>query len=74
MTTRFPFRTTPRRATMAGLLGAVVLAAGTGFAHAVTTDVVETGYLTVVDEGAPSTSPAVADGDCPDNRVEGGDR
>ena len=74
MTSRFPLRTTPRRATMAGLLGAVVLAGGTGFAYAATTDVVETGYLTVVDEGAPSTSPAVADGDCPETSLEGGAR
>ena len=74
MTPRFPIRTTPRRATMAGLLGALVLAGGTGLAYAATTDVVETGYLTVVDEGAPSTSPAVADGDCPETSVEGGAR
>jgi hypothetical protein len=59
---------------MAGLLGAVVLAGGAGFAYAATTDVVETGYLTVVDEGAPSAGPAVADGDCPEIGVEGGAR
>ena len=74
MTSRFPFRTTPRRAAMAGLFGAVVLSGGTGFAYAATTDVVETGYLTVVDEGSATTSPAVADGDCPDTSVGGGAR
>ena len=73
MTPRFPTRTTPRRATMVCVLGAVVLAAGTGFAYAATTDVVETGYLTVVDQDAPSTSP-VADGNCPETSVEGGAR
>ncbi|MET1007384.1 MAG: hypothetical protein ABWX96_17675 [Propionibacteriaceae bacterium] len=55
----------PRRATVAGLLGvlgAVVLAGGTGFAYAASTDAVESGYLTVVDEATPSTTAAE---DCP---------
>jgi hypothetical protein len=59
-------RRTPRRATVAGLLGvlsAVVLAGGTGFAYAASTGAVESGYLTVVDEATPST---VAADDCPD--------
>ena len=64
------YRATPKRAaTVAGLLGvlsAVVLAGGTGFAYAASTDAVETGYLTVVDEGTPATSSA-ATGDCPED-------
>ena len=58
---------TAGRATVAGLLGllgAVVLAGGTGFAYAASTDVVESGYLTVVDERAGSST---AVGDCPDS-------
>jgi hypothetical protein len=50
---------TAGRATVAGLLGllgAVVLAGGTGFAYAASTDVVESGYLTVVDERASSST------------------
>jgi hypothetical protein len=48
-----------------GVLGAVMLAGGTGFAYAASTDL-ETGYLTVVDEGAPSTGVTV-DRDCPED-------
>ena len=54
----------PRQATVAGLLGvlgAVMLAGGTGFAYAASTDV-ETGYLTVVDERVSSIG--IADSDC----------
>jgi MoxR-like ATPase len=53
---------------MAGLLSAVILAGGAGFAYAATTDVVETGYLTVVDDGAPSAGPAVVEGRLPGDR------
>ena len=44
-----------------GVLGAVMLAGGTGFAYAASTDV-ETGYLTVVDERVSSIG--IADRDC----------
>ena len=66
-----PYRSTqprlsPQRATVAGLLGvlgAVMLAGGTGFAYAAGTDTTESGYLTVVDEVSPSS--ATTDDDCP---------
>jgi len=73
-----PQSRTPRKpATVAGLLGilgAVMLAGGTGFAYAASTDVVESGYLTVVDETTASTTSSSTStaADCPDSGSEAG--